>query len=374
MTLRLVIASPDLDDAGPHRVLTELITGLDRSRFDPVLLVGHGGGRYFDAVEATLPVEIIGGGRYPVRRFAAAIDQVRPDLVFTTLRMNPTALAARYLQRYRPPVIIRQANAMSVDYARLRNQSLIKHRLAEWGAKRLMRTADRIVAQSEEMAAEVRSVTRGKVPVQAIGNPISVEQTRAAAERQRAASGFEAPPGAPALISVGRLSYQKGYDLLLSAFANILTDHPGAVLTIRGEGEDRASLEKQARDLGIDRSVRLPGTSATVLAEIAAADLFVSSSRYEGFSNAMLEAMALDTPVAATDCPGASRDMIIDGRTGMLASSVDADAIAAAVRRVLSADRAAIAAAARKHVVRAYDKAAIVRAYEELFEDVAAGS
>ncbi len=370
MNLKLVVASPYLDNEGPHRVLYELLTGIDRSRFDPVLLVGKGGGRYFDALEGTLPVEVIGGGRYPVRQFARAIDRIRPDLVFTTLRMNPTALAARFLQRHRPPVVIRQANAVAADYARLRRQSLIKHRLAEWGAKRLMRSADRIVAQSTEMAVEISEIVAEKVPVRAIGNPVSIEETRAKEQAQRSAPGFAPPPGAPALISIGRLSYQKGYDLLLPAFAHVREQHPSARLTILGEGEDRTALRAQAEALGIAAFVRFPGESETALAELSAADMFVSSSRYEGFSNAMLEAMALGTPIAATDCPGASRDMVIDGKTGTLAPNVDAEAISNAILRLLSSDREAIAARALDRVANLYDKRRIVRAYEELFEEV----
>ena len=104
-----------------------------------------------------------------------------------------------------------------------------------------------------------------------------------------------------------------------------------------------------------------------MLAEIERADLFVSSSRYEGFSNAMLEAMALGVPVVATDCPGATRDLVRDGETGFLAAAIDADAIGAAMLRAMEDDASAMGRRGRDHVAGNFEKTAIVRKYEDFF-------
>ena len=366
MTATIVLAIPELDAGGPDRVIYELLTGLDRTRFAPVLVTSARGGRYFEALPGDVRVVVIDGGRYPVRSFARAIDRIAPDLVFTTLRMNVTALAARTIQRRKPPVIARQANAIAADFAILRQTSLIKHRLAQVVILALMRRADAVVAQSDDMARELRGELRPHQEIAVIGNPLSLDELqRALAEQQAIASN--PGRGRPAVVAVGRLARQKGFDLLLPAFAAFRARHPDAALTILGEGPEREALERQTAALGLSESVGIPGRSDAVLAEIERADLFVSSSRYEGFSNAMLEAMALAVPVVATDCPGATRDLIEDGETGFLAPAVDADAIGAAMLRAMESDRAAIGRHGRDHVVKNFEKTAIVRKYEDLF-------
>ena len=103
---KIVFAIPRLDAAGPDRVFFELLTGIDRSRYEPILVVSSRGGRYFSMLPDDIRVESIGGGRYPVMRFARVVDRIRPALVFTTLRMNLTAAGARFIQRHRAPTNI----------------------------------------------------------------------------------------------------------------------------------------------------------------------------------------------------------------------------------------------------------------------------
>ena len=366
MIVPIVLAIPELDAGGPDRVLYELLTGLDRARFAPILITLTRGGRYFDALPDDVRVVVLDGGRYPVRAFARAIDRIAPELVFTTLRMNVVALAARALQRRKPPVVVRQANAIAADFAILRQTSLIKHRLAQTVIRMLMRRADAVVAQSDDMARELRAELRPDQEIAVIGNPVSLDELeRALAEQQAAATIPER--GRPAVVAVGRLARQKGFDLLLPAFAAFRARHPDAALTIFGEGPERAALERQAAELGLAGCVAMPGRSEAVLAEIERADLFVSSSRYEGFSNAMLEAMALGVPVVATDCPGATRDLVKDGETGFLAAAIDADAIGAAMLRAMEDDASAMGRRGRDHVAGNFEKTAIVRKYEDLF-------
>ncbi|WP_374407137.1 glycosyltransferase [Pelagerythrobacter sp.] len=366
MTVPIALAIPELDAGGPDRVMYELLTGLDRNRFAPVLITSTRGGRYFDALPRDVRIIAIDGGRYPARAFAREIDRIAPALVFTTLRMNVTALAARIIQRRKQPVIIRQANAISADFAILNRTSLIKHRLAQLVIRLLMRRADAVVAQSDDMARELRSELRPGQEIAVIGNPVSLDEIQQALTRQQAASPL-AERRRPAVVTVGRLAPQKGFDLFLPAFAAFRARYPQATLTIFGEGPERAALERQAEALGLADCVSMPGRSEAVLAEIARADLFVSSSRYEGFSNAMLEAMALGVPVVATDCPGATRDLVVDGETGFLAATIDSEAIGATMERAMASDPAAVGRRGRDHVARNFEKSAIVRKYEDLF-------
>ena len=363
---RILFAIPELDSGGPDRVFFELIRGLDRRVFAPQLVVSVDEGRYFNALPADVESCVIGGGRYPVLRFAKAVNRLRPALVFSTLRMNVTATAARPLQRHRPPIVARQANAIAVNFEELKENSLLKHHLAEIVIRRLLKVPVALVAQSKDMASELERYAKSSQEIITIGNPVSL----AALEKRRSVEPLpssDSPWGKPAIVAVGRLERQKGFDLLLPAFAQLLSSYPAARLSIWGEGSQRDTLVALCESLNIEHAVRFPGETQAVLGEVSKADLLVSSSRYEGFSNVLLEAMALGTPVAATNCAGATKELIIDGQTGALAATIDQESIHDAMVRALRENRPRLSGAARTHVEVNFGEDKIIRAYSELF-------
>jgi glycosyltransferase involved in cell wall biosynthesis len=142
---------------------------------------------------------------------------------------------------------------------------------------------------------------------------------------------FEGPP---TLVAVGRLNEQKGFDLLLRAFAGIAEEIPDWRLIIWGEGPERSALEQRVCDLGLSGRVTLPGASATPGTWVASASAFVLSSRYEGFANVLAEAMASGLAVAAFDCDFGPRDMITHDVDGLLVAPQDVAALGSALRRL----------------------------------------
>jgi glycosyltransferase involved in cell wall biosynthesis len=138
------------------------------------------------------------------------------------------------------------------------------------------------------------------------------------------------------VTAVGRLTHQKGFDILLDAFAKIEGAFPGWRLVIWGEGEDREKLEKQRRMLGLEDRVEMPGVTAKPGQWIETADVFVLSSRYEGWGIVLLEAMAAGLPVVSFNCKWGPSAMITDGEDGLLVAPEDAEALAASLARILA--------------------------------------
>ena len=159
-------------------------------------------------------------------------------------------------------------------------------------------------------------------------NLIEVEKIRAAAQQGEA-------PTQPCIVAVGRLSYQKGFDLLLRAYAALRAQGVEHTLVILGDGKQQANLEQLAGQLGIEEHVVMPGFVDNPYPWIGGAALFVSSSRYEGFCRVIAEALAVGTPVVATDCPSGPAEVLEGGRYGVLVESGNVTALAQGIYALL---------------------------------------
>jgi GalNAc-alpha-(1->4)-GalNAc-alpha-(1->3)-diNAcBac-PP-undecaprenol alpha-1,4-N-acetyl-D-galactosaminyltransferase len=183
----------------------------------------------------------------------------------------------------------------------------------------------------------------------------------------------EAIPRHPFVLAIGRLTEQKGFDLLLEAFHRSNLAGSGWRLVILGKGPLRLELDRQARSLGIGDKVMLPGF-VDVGPFLRNAGLFVMSSRYEGFPNALMEAMQVGLPCISFDCPSGPRDLIKNEQNGLLVPPQDVAALTAALAR-MAADpelRKRLGAAAAG-VNEQFSQARIYGKWLTLLDDITAG-
>lgn len=140
----------------------------------------------------------------------------------------------------------------------------------------------------------------------------------------------------PLIVAVGRLAHQKGFDLLVRAFAQVAADFPGWSVAILGEGKERSTLLQLCGELGVSGRVILVGQVADVDSWFARAGVVIQPSRFEGFPNALLEAMGMGVAVITADCPSGPSELIEDGVNGRLVPVEDVGALAVALRQLLS--------------------------------------
>jgi len=137
--------------------------------------------------------------------------------------------------------------------------------------------------------------------------------------------------GQPYILAMGRLDKHKGYDLLIQAFAAAKTSQAEWRLVILGDGPERSNLEELATCLGIRDDVIMPGVVSEPYDWLRKASFFVHPSRYEGFPNAILEAMASSLAVIATDCPSGPAEIIRNNENGLLVHKDDVNSLSAAM-------------------------------------------
>jgi GalNAc-alpha-(1->4)-GalNAc-alpha-(1->3)-diNAcBac-PP-undecaprenol alpha-1,4-N-acetyl-D-galactosaminyltransferase len=198
-----------------------------------------------------------------------------------------------------------------------------------WTLRRLTYfQASVVVAQTEQIASWLRLNTRSATSV--IQNPIDSGKFRCRREIE------PAKPRRKVLLSVGRLSFQKGFDILVEAFGEAAAHIPEWDLKIYGEGPLRSTIERCIAANKMNGRISLNGVVADIAAVYRSADAFVHAARYEGYPNVIVEALASSLPVIAIDSPGAVRDLLGAGRYGLLVEAVDPCTLGKALVSVLS--------------------------------------
>jgi glycosyltransferase involved in cell wall biosynthesis len=190
-----------------------------------------------------------------------------------------------------------------------------------------------VVAVSEAVAKDSRDFF-GLKNVKVIYNPV-VTPSLYTKSQDKPQHPFYEHKTAPVLLAIGRLTTQKDFGTLLRAFA-LIRKQRAAKLLILGEGEDRTLLENLAQELNITQDLSMPGFVDNPYPYIREADVLISSSAWEGLPTVLIEALALGTPVVATDCPGGSSEILMQGKYGELVEMKNPTLLAQSVIHTLN--------------------------------------
>lgn len=360
--------------------LLRTINYLDRKKFRLSLALGRSGGAYESALAKDVKVHILNTGKVnsstlrmiraikPLRR---VIKAEQPDILCSVLdHANTVAvLASRGVLPQGPKVVISVQNPPSIRYGRSWH---ITSRLLLSFMPSVYQKADRVIALSQGVAEDLLTlIPKIRDRTEVIYNAgVDLRVLNGASEPL---PKEELPHNGPLLVACGRLTEQKGFPHLIEALAHVRRVTP-AHLWIIGEGKQRQDLENQIQQLGLTNCVRLLGFQNNPYKYMAAADVFVLSSLFEGFGNVIVEAMACGAPVVATDCPYGPREIIENGVSGLLVPPANVEALSEAIVRVLK-DRELKQKLSQNGKKRSQDfnAQAIAIAYGDLFERVACG-
>jgi GalNAc-alpha-(1->4)-GalNAc-alpha-(1->3)-diNAcBac-PP-undecaprenol alpha-1,4-N-acetyl-D-galactosaminyltransferase len=366
--VRITFVTPSLACGGAERCVTLLTRGLLANGHSVSVLTLYSEDSDFyilpkgaerialgiDGNSATV-IHGLANNLHRLRVLRRAIKSSRPEVVISHIhRTNVMTILA--LGRTAIPVIAVEHNDPGMNPAGRIWENLRRRTYPR--VRKLVSVSRGVDEQFSWLAAEQRTV---------IHNPLELLEDGQASD----GPGKDTIPRQKWIAAMGRLTPQKGFDLLLQAFAKVAAQHPDWGLMIIGEGELRSELEELSAHLGLSQRVLFAGLLANPLPALRNSQLFAMASRFEGLPYAALEAMACGLPVIYTDCPSGPREIIREGVDGLLVPNGDVAALAAAMDRLMSdnAERARLAARAPE-VLERFGADKIVAQWEDLFAAV----
>jgi glycosyltransferase involved in cell wall biosynthesis len=352
---------PSFAGGGAERVMLDLAAGFAERGHETLVAVGEAAGPL--ASEVDRRVEVVALHR---RRVATALVPLsrlirarRPDALLSAMtHANVIAILAARAAGSHTKIVVSEHNAVRERVVRARGfLARAQYRLAA----RLYRAVE-VVAVSRGVADDLcTTLDLSRQRVSVIYDPVRT--------RSPSATGPAPHPWldgtTPVILGAGRLTHQKGFDLLLRAFA-IVRGRIEARLIVVGDGPERPALERLALELGVAEEVALPGFTNDAPSYMARASCVALSSRWEGFGLVIVEALAAGAPVAAFDCPWGPAEILEGGKHGALAAPGDVPALARAIETALAEGRGAAAVARRSARARDFDRDRAIDAYLRL--------
>lgn len=329
--VRLLLLSPRLGGGGAQRVMALLAKNLPPEKYE----IHLGLVCAMEAKEAALTpwvvLHALGASR--VRWGAAAllrlVWRIRPQVILSGgAEVNFLALLLRPLFPPKTRVLVRQNSTVSATLS-----SGTVPWFTRWLYGLLYRRADRVICQSRAMAEDMMSeLALSGEQISVLPNPVDLAGIRADVDVPQAWLGE-----GPHLLAVGRLSKEKGFDLLLRALARVRVRFESVDLTIAGTGSQEAALMSLCQELHLENAVSFAGYVERPYEFFSGATVFVLSSHTEAMPNALLEAAAAGLPIVATPASQGVVDLLRDRPGAWLAPENTTEALAATLTQALEA-------------------------------------
>jgi len=320
----ILFAVPDFKGGGAERVFLNIIKNISRDSYEIHIAVGLLEGQYCQYLPEDVCIHEVGNTKSIMSIFfiLKLVWNIRADVVFSTLGYAvSTSLASIFFPK-NTKCIARFGNTLTPYLQKFKKESFAKYLYQYLINKSVFYFSDFVVVQSDFMKNDAITLFKLKKKhsnkIIKINNPIDIKNIVKDSLIPLGDYSLNIDNSCINFVSVGRLTFQKGYKKLIEAFSVVNNRHSNTRLIILGDGDLRKPLESLINDLNLSKVIFLPGFLENPYRVLSKTDIFVSSSVYEGVSNAMLESLALGLPVVATDCPSGVREVISNNENGWL--------------------------------------------------------
>lgn len=326
---RILLLIPHLGGGGAEKVVALLAQGLPAEKYQ--IHLGLVTQSHIESADMPPCVTVYPLGasrvRFATARLIKLIWRIRPDVVLSGIaHLNFLVLLLKPLLPRGTRLVIRQSGtaSRSLSYDRPPPYTRFLYRF-------LYRHADEVVCSTKAMAQDLVAVAGiDEKLITVLPNPLDGKNIEAALGTQPRWNS----PG-PNLLAIGRLSREKGFDLLIEAMKSVAQQYPTVRLTILGTGPEEANLKAQCRKLDLDRFVAFAGYEKLPYSYYPGTTLYVLPSRHEGMPNALLEAVSAGLPVVATPASGGIVELLHNHPQAWVVPGISSAALAATVVQAL---------------------------------------
>lgn len=350
---------------GAERTVMNIINNLNRKKYKPVLVIGtNKDAPYLNEVDKD--VKIINLNTKSVKNsllpLCKCIYNERPDILFSTVNPNNILLAIAKLISFRSnKLIVREAN----NRTQSGNVNLL-NKVLTFLTYNLV--ADKVIALSDGVRKDLNEnfkIKENKIKV--IYNPVEVNYIKEASQED--VNDFNFTDGVKRVIAVGRLVKQKDYSTLLKAFEMISKEN--VQLLILGKGPLEHKLKEMCKQLGIESKVFFLGFKENPYKYMKRSDVFVLSSKWEGFGHVIVEAMTCRLPVVSTDCKSGPAEIIGNNKYGILVPTENPRLLANKIEELLNNEKLRNLYSKMGEIrANSFNSTQIIKQYEEVFKEL----
>ena len=358
---------PSLRGGGAERVMVTLARGLAERHLRVDLVLAKAEGPYLSHVPSDVRIVDLGASRVltSLPGLIRYLQRERPAVLLSALdHTNVVALWARQLAKVPVRMVVSIHNTLSIASNQAR---YLREMTAPYWTRMFYPWADVVVAVSQGVADDfARSTGFPRSRIRVIYNPVITPELFRKAREPVEHPWFRSSE-TPTVLSVGRLTEQKDFATLIRAFARV-RQKCLVRLVILGEGEKRPELERLVRKLNLEKDVSLPGFVENPYRYMRLATVFVLSSRWEGLPTVLIEALSLEVPVIATDCPSGPREILRNGELGYLIPVGDAQCLAETIGNVLREPRHCAVPGRKEWILENFSLDCVVQKYLEVLK------
>lgn len=324
---KILFFLPNLAGGGAERVTVNIIRQLEKEYFNVSLVLVNKSGKYLDLIPTHVEIYDLNIEKtvFSIFKLRTVINQIKPDIIFSTLIRTHIALNIAMMKiKHRPLMVLRSPNSPKLL---LSNKQL--NPIWSYLLEKAYLNANLIIAQTPEMKEEIiKYHTVDEKKVEVLINPIDIDFINSKLEN--ISNPFNKKD--INIVAAGRLTRQKGFDILLKAFTKVIKSNNRFKLYIIGDDDGESELLTElCENLNLNVHIKFLGFQPNPYLYFFYSDLYVLSSRWEGLPNTILENLYLNKPIVATKCIPFMNELIHHGKNGLLVDVEDSLGLANAI-------------------------------------------